>query len=91
MTRYKKGEKAMQELNKTEGLIKTHRRQRVTVTLHPQTVLDLEALSEKYKVPWGRLIDRFVASASQAVKAGKQYCIFGGQCPIGKSDIPEVL
>jgi hypothetical protein len=91
MTRYKKGEKAMQEQNKTDGLIRTHRRQRVTVTLHPQTVLDLEFLSDKYKVPWGRLIDKFVATASLGVKAGKQYCIFGGQCPIGKSDIPEVI
>jgi hypothetical protein len=74
-----------------EPLYKTHRRQRLTITLHPQTVLYLDELCNRYKVPFGRLIDRLVATCHQAVSSGTQYCILGGKCPISKTDIPEVL
>jgi len=73
------------------GVVRTHRRQRLTITLHPQTVLNLEKLTDIYKIPYGRLIDALVSRAMMAVDQRTQYCVLGGKCPINKQDIPEVI
>lgn len=66
-------------------------RLRATISVHPSTLVALDALCEKFRTNRGRLIDKMVESVSAAYKDGRYRCITGGICTLNRTDLPEVL
>jgi hypothetical protein len=65
-------------------------RQRIQLTVHPRTVVRLEALCEKFATNKGRIVDKLVECLDQAYRTGRQYCISGKPCKVDLTDLPEV-
>lgn len=66
-------------------------RLRATISVHPSTLVSLDALCLRFRTNRGRLIDKMVESVSASYKDGRMRCITGGQCTINRTDVPEVL
>ena len=66
-------------------------RLRATISVHPSTLVALDALCEKFRTNRGRLIDKMVETVSSSYKDGRLRCITGGACTINRTDLPEVL
>jgi len=66
-------------------------RLRATISVHPSTLVALDALCEKFRTNRGRLIDKMVESVSASYRDGRMRCITGGLCTLNRTDLPEVL
>jgi hypothetical protein len=66
-------------------------RLRATISVHPTTLLALDALCEKFRTNRGRLIDKMVETVATAYKDGRMRCLTGGLCTLNRTDLPEVL
>jgi len=64
---------------------------KLSVTVHPATKDALAALSERFRMPAGRMIDRMTEILNAAYTAGKMSCVTGGVCPMNRTDLPAVL
>jgi hypothetical protein len=65
-------------------------RQRIQLTVHPRTVVRLEALCERFATHKGRIVDKLIECLDQAYKTGRQHCISGKPCKVDLTDLPEV-
>jgi hypothetical protein len=66
-------------------------RLRATISVHPATLVALDALCEKFRSNRGRLIDKMVETVAASYKDGRMRCITGSACTINRTDLPEVL
>jgi len=66
-------------------------RLRATISVHPSTLVRLDALCERFRTNRGRLIDKMVESVDASYRDGRMRCITGGHCQINRTDLPEVL
>jgi hypothetical protein len=66
-------------------------RLRATISVHPTTLVALDALCDKFRTNRGRLIDKLIETLSASYKDGRVRCIFGSACTINRTDLPEVL
>jgi len=66
-------------------------RLRATISVHPSTLVALDALCEKFRTNRGRLLDKMVETVSASYKDGRMRCITGSACTINRTDLPEVL
>jgi hypothetical protein len=66
-------------------------RLRATISVHPSTLVALDALCEKFRTNRGRLIDKMVETVSASYKDGRMRCITGSACVMNRTDLPEVL
>jgi hypothetical protein len=66
-------------------------RQRIQLTVHPRTVVRLEALCERFATNKGRIVDKLIECLDQAYKTGRQHCISGKPCKVDLTDLPEVF
>jgi hypothetical protein len=65
-------------------------RQRIQLTVHPRTVVRLEALCERFATNKGRIVDKLVECLDEAYRTGRQHCISGKPCKVDLTDLPEV-
>jgi hypothetical protein len=75
----------------SENLKPDRWRLRATISVHPTTLVALDALCEKFRTNRGRLIDKLVETVSSAYKDGRLRCVTGSACTINRTDLPEVL
>jgi hypothetical protein len=68
----------------------TRRRQRIQLTVHPQTDVLLLELCERFATNKGRLVDKLVECLSCAYKSGRQRCVTGAACKLDLTDLPQV-
>jgi hypothetical protein len=66
-------------------------RLRATISVHPSTLVALDALCERFRTNRGRLLDKVIESVSASYKDGRMRCITGSACTINRTDLPEVL
>jgi len=66
-------------------------RLRATISVHPATLVRLDALCERFRTNRGRLIDKLVETVDAAYKTGRVMCVTGSACTINRTDLPEVL
>jgi len=68
-----------------------HRRERLTLFVHPNTIIRLKTLSELYREKNGRIIDHLVYTLWYARACKVNHCVNGKQCsfgqPMSESDI----
>lgn len=71
------------------------RRSHLTMTVHPDTINRLAALTDRYRLPVGQIVDKLVASLSRCFDDdGKPVlltCVHGEVCRMARRDVPEVL
>jgi hypothetical protein len=66
-------------------------RQRIQLTVHPRTVVRLEAMCLKFATNKGRIVDKLIECLDQAYRTGRQHCISGKPCKVDLTDLPEVF
>jgi len=66
-------------------------RLRATISVHPSTLVALDALCEKFRTNRGRLIDKMVETVHTAYADGRMRCFTGGLCTLNRTDLPKVL
>ena len=66
-------------------------RLRATISVHPSTLVALDALCDRFRTNRGRLIDKMVESVSAGYHDGRMRCITGGICSLNRTDLPGVL
>jgi hypothetical protein len=66
-------------------------RLRATISVHPNTLLQLDELCEKFRTNRGRLVDKMVETLAAAYRQKRMVCVTGGLCTINRTDLPEVL
>lgn len=66
-------------------------RVRATISVHPKTLVKLDALCDKFRTNRGRLIDKLVETVNAGFADGRMRCMTGGVCTINRTDVPEVL
>jgi hypothetical protein len=66
-------------------------RLRATVSVHPATLRELDALCKRFRSNRGRLIDKMVETVSASYKDGRMRCFTGSNCIANRTDLPEVL
>jgi hypothetical protein len=66
-------------------------RLRATISVHPTTLVTLDALCQRMRTNRGRLIDKMVETVAAAYKDGRMRCFTGGLCTLNRTDLPEVL
>lgn len=66
-------------------------RQRIQLTVHPRTVVRLEALCVKFATNKGRIVDKLIECLDAAYRTGRQHCISGKPCKVDLTDLPEVF
>lgn len=71
------------------------RRSHLTMTVHPDTIVRLAQLTDRYRLPIGQIVDKLVAGLSRCFdgegKAQLLTCINGEVCRMARRDVPEVL
>ena len=71
------------------------RRSHLTMTVHPDTINRLAALTNRYRLPVGHIVDKLVSSLARCYdnegKAQGLTCISGESCRMARRDVPEVL
>ena len=71
------------------------RRTHITMTVHPDTDVRLDQLSNRFRLPKGQIIDKLVLAAARCYgddgKPRQLTCISGEVCRMGLTDVPEVL
>lgn len=75
----------------TEGRFKTHRRQKVNLSLHPQTIAALTDLAVKFSLPRGVIVDRASMAIWQQYDTGTCHCAHNRPCPHSRTDVPRML
>jgi len=66
-------------------------RLRATISVHPSTLVALDALCEQFRTNRGRLLDKLVETVHTAYADGRMRCITGGLCTLNRTDLPKVL
>ena len=66
-------------------------RLRATISVHPTTLVNLDALCEMFRTNRGRLIDKMVETVHTAYSDGRMRCFTGGLCTLNRTDLPKVL
>ena len=66
-------------------------RLRATISVHPSTLVALDALCEQFRTNRGRLIDKMVETVHTAYSDGRMRCFTGGLCTLNRTDLPKVL
>lgn len=66
-------------------------RLRATISVHPLTLVALDALCHEQRTNRGRLIDKMVETVSAAYGDGRMRCLTGGLCTLNRTDLPKVL
>jgi len=71
------------------------RRTHLTMTVHPDTDNRLDALSNRFRLPNGQIVDKLVAALSRCWRPDGSpaflTCINGEACRMARQDVPEVL
>jgi hypothetical protein len=75
--------------NETAAVIR--QRQRIQLTVHPRTVVRLEALCVRFATNKGRIVDKLIECLDAAYRTGRQHCISGKPCKVDLTDLPEVF
>jgi len=79
------------ELTPTPRLPGDRWRLRATISVHPSTLVALDALCEQFRTNRGRLIDKMVETVHTAYSDGRMRCFTGGLCTLNRTDLPKVL
>jgi len=66
-------------------------RLRATISVHPSTLVALDALCDQFRTNRGRLIDKMVETVHTAYSDGRMRCFTGGLCTLNRTDLPKVL
>ena len=66
-------------------------RLRATISVHPSTLVALDALCDEQRTNRGRLIDKMVETTHSAYADGRMRCFTGGLCTLNRTDLPKVL
>lgn len=66
-------------------------RLRATISVHPTTLVELDALCERFRTNRGRLVDKLVETLGACYRDKRVRCIFGSTCIANRTDLPEVL
>ena len=72
------------------GAAPTRKRVRLQITVHPLTEVRLATFSERFRLTYGRMIDKWVAAVDTAYQQGRRVCIDGRPCKLDLTDLPEV-
>jgi len=71
------------------------RRQHLTMTVHPDTIIRMTRLTNRYRLPIGQITDKLVAALDRCFdgegKPQSLTCINGEVCRMARRDVPEVL
>lgn len=71
------------------------RRAHLTMTVHPDTIVRMARLTNRYKLPIGQVVDKLVAGLDRCFdlegKPQSLTCITGEVCRMARRDVPEVL
>lgn len=67
------------------------RRQKVNVSIHPDTIARLDDLCGRFTVTRGVVLDRVVHSLWVETKTGVSHCAHGAKCAWNKGDVPDVF
>jgi hypothetical protein len=71
------------------------RRTHITMTVHPDTDVRLDQLSNRYRLPKGQIVDKLVLACSKCYgpdgAPGRLHCVTGEPCRMERRDVPEVL
>jgi hypothetical protein len=67
------------------------RRQKVNVSLHPQTLEALTKLAMKFAVSRGVVLDRATMAIAQQYQTGVCHCAHNRPCPHSRTDVPAML
>ncbi|MCJ7795198.1 MAG: hypothetical protein MUQ56_00255 [Thermoleophilia bacterium] len=74
---------------------KFRRRTHLTMTVHPDTDCRLGALSNRFRLPKGQIVDKLVMALSRCWRADGEVahltCVNGEACRMARTDVPEVL
>lgn len=71
------------------------RRSHLTMTVHPDTIVRLAGLTNRYRLPTGQIIDKLVAALARCFddkgEAQILTCVHGEVCRMARRDVPDVL
>jgi hypothetical protein len=67
------------------------RRQKVNVSLHPQTLDALTKLALRFAVSRGVVLDRATMAIAQEFETGQCHCAHNRPCPHSRTDVPGML
>jgi hypothetical protein len=71
------------------------RRTHLTMTVHPDTDVRLDQLSNRFRLPKGQIVDKLVCALARcwdsAGNAAMLTCVNGEACRMARRDVPEVL
>jgi len=71
------------------------RRAHLTMTVHPDTIVRMTRLTNRYKLPIGQVVDKLIAGLDRCFdtegKPQNLTCITGEACRMARRDVPEVL
>jgi hypothetical protein len=71
------------------------RRCHLTMTVHPDTISRLAFLTNRYKLPVGKIVDHLVSSLNRCFSTAGDpeilTCINGEVCRMARRDVPDVL
>ena len=71
------------------------RRTHLTMTVHPDTIVRMTRLTNRYRLPIGQVVDRLVVALDRCFdEEGKPQtltCVNGEVCRMARRDVPEVL
>lgn len=74
---------------------KYRRRTHLTMTVHPDTANRLDALSNRFRLPKGQIVDKLTCALSRcwdpAGNPAMLTCVNGEVCRMARRDVPEVL
>lgn len=74
---------------------KYRRRTHLTMTVHPDTSNRLDALSNRFRLPKGQIVDKLVCALARcwdsAGNPSTLTCVNGEACRMARRDVPEVL
>lgn len=74
---------------------KFRRRTHLTMTVHPDTDVRLDQLSNRFRLPKGQIVDKLVMALARCWKGDGTpaflTCVNGEACRMARTDVPEVL
>lgn len=66
-------------------------RTRMSISFQVGTLAKMDELVCKWQISRGVLIDKMTDILHRSVRSGKVRCCHGGDCPVNRTDVPEVF
>jgi len=74
---------------------KYRRRTHLTMTVHPDTDVRLDQLSNRYRLPKGQIVDKLVSALARCFAPdgapSMLTCVNGEVCRMARHDVPDIL